>query len=194
MKPFKDKVVVVTGGASGIGAAICAKFGNEGAKSAFLISIKNLALMEKKPRDAGIDAYGRFCDVTSQQQCDTAIKAILTRFGGIDILVNNAGITQRSTFLNTDLAVYRRIMDAIFRDAALHKPALHSLIERKGMIIVTTSIAGIAPLYGRTGYSGKQACASWIFRIAQNRARRQRRPCNDAVPRIHRYESAVTRP
>lgn len=165
MKPFKDKVVVVTGGASGIGAAICAKFGNEGAKIGILdFDKKNLALMEKKLRDAGIDAYGRFCDVTSQQQCDTAIKAILTRFGGIDILVNNAGITQRSTFLNTDLAVYRRIMDVNFF-GTLHctKPALHSLIERKGMIIVTTSIAGIAPLYGRTGYSASKHALHGFF-------------------------------
>ncbi len=150
---MKDKVIVVTGGASGIGAAICEKFGREGSKVAILdFDPKALAREEERLRALGAEVLGVKCDVTSEKQCAAAMKSILKRFGGIDILVNNAGITQRSTFRNTTMEVYRRVMEVNFF-GSLHctKSAIESLVERRGVIVVTTSLAGFAPLYGRTG-------------------------------------------
>ncbi len=162
---MKDKVIVVTGGASGIGAAICEKFGREGSRVAVLdFDPKALARQEKRLRSMGVDVLGVKCDVTSGKQCVSAMMAVIKRFGGIDILVNNAGITQRSTFRNTSMDVYRRVMEVNFFGALnCTKPAIESLVERKGVIIVTTSLAGFAPLYGRTGYSASKHALHGFF-------------------------------
>ena len=162
---MKGKVIAVTGGASGIGAAICERFGREGYKVAVLdFDEKALEREEERLRSMGVDVLGLKCDVTSERQCAAAIKSVIERFGGIDILVNNAGITQRSTFRRTAMEVYRLVMEVNFF-GALHctKPALESLIERKGTIIVTTSLAGFAPLYGRTGYSASKHALHGFF-------------------------------
>ena len=155
---FLKKVAVITGGASGIGAAIGERFGKDGAKIALLdFDPKVLAATSKRFRDMGIDVLDITCDVTDEKQCDKAIKTVLKKFGGIDILVNNAGITQRSLCKDTSMKVYRKVMEVNFFGCLnCTLPALDSIIERKGAIAVTTSIAGIAPLYGRTGYSASK--------------------------------------
>lgn len=162
---MKDKVIAVTGGASGIGAAICEKFGSEGSKVAVLdFDRQALARQEERLRAMGVDVLGVVCDVTSEKQCASAIRSVIKRFGGIDILVNNAGITQRSTFRHTALEVYRRVMEVnFFGSLNCTKPAIESLIARKGIIIVTTSLAGFAPLYGRTGYSASKHALHGFF-------------------------------
>jgi short-subunit dehydrogenase len=78
--------------------------------------------------------------------------------------VNNAGITQRSAFVDTDIAVFERVMAVNFFGALYcTKAAIHSLIRRSGLIIVNESIAGIAPLLGRTGYSASKHALHGLF-------------------------------
>ena len=157
LNPFINKVIVVTGGASGIGEAICRKFGSTGSRVAVLdIDFKNAQRLSKELMDSGIEAIAQKCDVSIEKDCNRAIKAVIKKFGGIDILVNNAGITQRSAFEDTGMQVYRKVMDINFFGTVLcTKAAINSLIKRKGMIILTSSIAGVAPILGRSGY-----CAS----------------------------------
>ena len=164
-RAFTGRTVAVTGGASGIGAAIAERFGREGACIALLdFDKKTLASTAKRFRDAGIEIMDVECDVTDEKKCEKAIKAVIKRFGGIDVLVNNAGITQRSLCKNTTTGVYRRVMDVnFFGSVHCTLPALESIIERKGTIVVTTSIAGIAPLYGRTGYSASKHALHGFF-------------------------------
>jgi short-subunit dehydrogenase len=97
-------------------------------------------------------------------ECETAIYAITEHYGGIDILVNNAGITQRSAFVDTKVSVYRQVMDVNFF-GSLHctKLAIASLIERKGAIIIIESLAGVAPLLGRTGYCASKHALHGLF-------------------------------
>ena len=99
---FKDKVVVVTGAASGIGAAICRKFADEGAKIGLMdADEKGVKDMEHSLTDSGAEAFAVKCDVSSEDECNFAIKAFIMRYGCIDVLVNNAGITQRGAFMDT---------------------------------------------------------------------------------------------
>jgi len=161
----QDKIVAITGGASGIGAAIGEKFGKLGAGVALLdFDRQTLKKTEKRFIETGIEVLALKCDVTDPAQCAASVNRVIKKWGGIDILVNNAGITQRSLFRNTRLEVYRRVMDVNFF-GTLHstKPALESLISRKGVIVVTTSIAGIAPLMGRTGYSASKHALHGFF-------------------------------
>ena len=162
---FKNKVVVVSGAASGIGAAICRRFAREGARIGLLdIDAKGVQAASDKLRASGVDAVGIRCDVVVEDECTSALKEIIGLYGGIDVLVNNAGITQRSAFIDTQTSVYRRVMDVNFF-GSLHctKAALASLIERKGLIIVIESLAGIAPLLGRTGYCASKHALHGLF-------------------------------
>ena len=162
---FKDKVVVVTGAASGIGAAICQKFGGAGSKIGLLdMDEAGVKAAAGVLRDAGIDAVGVRCDVVDEAQCTSAIDNIIELYGGIDILVNNAGITQRSAFVNTKTSVYRKVMAVnFFGSLFCTKAAIDSLIARKGIIIVIESLAGVSPLLGRTGYCASKHALHGFF-------------------------------
>jgi len=162
---LKNKIAVVTGAASGIGAAISNAFAAKGARLG-LIDIDETAV--KAAADDmvsdGMEAIGIGCDVAREVECETAIHSITAHYGGIDILVNNAGITQRSAFVDTKVSVYRQVMDVNFF-GSLHctKFAIASLIERKGAIIIIESLAGVAPLLGRTGYCASKHALHGLF-------------------------------
>ncbi|TAL34420.1 MAG: SDR family oxidoreductase [Spirochaetes bacterium] len=157
-KRFEGKVALITGGASGIGFAMAERFGSEGARVALLDRDAGaLARAEANLKGMGIDVLGIRCDVTNARSSAAAVKKAIKRFGGIDVLAANAGITQRSLCADTSPEVYRRVMDVNFFGAVnCTLPALPSLITRKGVIVVTTSVAGVAPLYGRTGYAASK--------------------------------------
>jgi NAD(P)-dependent dehydrogenase (short-subunit alcohol dehydrogenase family) len=162
---MKDKVVVVTGAASGIGAAVCRRFSRDGAKIGLIDrDADGVQAAADKLRSVGVDALGLKCDVVAEAECNTAIREVIRHYGGIDILVNNAGITQRSAFLETKVSVYRQVMDVNFF-GALHctKAAVDSLIERRGSIIVIESLAGVTPLLGRTGYCASKHALHGFF-------------------------------
>lgn len=164
-QPFKNKVVVVTGAGSGIGAAICQRFGSAGSRIGLIdADEKEVKAREGELIDAGIDAFAVTCDVTDEKRCIDSIKKIRDHFGGIDVLVNNAGITQRSPFVSTEMAVYRRVMDVnFFGSVHCTKAAIESIIERNGMVIVTSSISGLAPTLGRTGYCASKHALHGFF-------------------------------
>ena len=162
---LKNKIAVVTGAASGIGAAISKAFASKGARLG-LLDIDEAAVKAAAADMVadGMDAIGICCDVAREAECEAAINAIVTHYGGIDILVNNAGITQRSAFIDTRIDVYRRIMDVNFF-GSLHctKYAIAGLVERKGSIVIIESVAGVAPLVGRTGYCASKHALHGLF-------------------------------
>ena len=169
-KQFQNKVAVVTGGASGIGLAISRIFGMAGASVAIIDFDKNG--MEKTVKELnaeGIHCLGYFCDVADFEMCGQTMKKIIADFGGIDFLFNNAGITQRSPFLQTAVSVYRKVMDIdFFASVQCAKAAIECLIERKGMIIVTSSIAGFAPIAGRSGYSAAKHALHGFYGVLRS--------------------------
>ncbi|MBW2482405.1 MAG: SDR family oxidoreductase [Deltaproteobacteria bacterium] len=162
---FQDKIIVVTGAASGIGAAICDRFAREGARIVLLdMDEAGVKAAAGKLRDGGVDAEGYGCDVAREEECKAVIELVIEQRGGIDVLVNNAGITQRSAFVDTDISVYRKVMAVNFF-GSLHctKAAIGSLIARQGMIIVIESLAGVSPLLGRTGYCASKHALHGLF-------------------------------
>lgn len=94
---LKDKVAIVTGGARGIGAAICRRYADEGAR----VVVADL-LMDEARALAGEIGRGAFAielNVTKQASIDAAVAATVAQAGGIDILVNNAGIFEMAPIL-----------------------------------------------------------------------------------------------
>jgi NAD(P)-dependent dehydrogenase (short-subunit alcohol dehydrogenase family) len=162
---LESKVIAVTGGASGIGLAICRRFGREGCRVAVIdMNGEEASRQAKALQESGVDATAFTCDVSREDECVQTIQAVVDAYGGIDILVNNAGLTQRSAFVDTQTAVYRKIMDVNFFGALYcAKAAIKSLIERRGVLVVTSSHAGYAPLLGRTGYSASKHALHGLF-------------------------------
>jgi len=163
--PLKDKVAVVTGGASGIGLATCWELAVKGAGIAMLdMDAATLETRHKEFSDQGVDIITLLCDISCEQECQIAVQKVIDRFGRIDILFNNAGITQRGLFEKTQLSVFRQVMDVnFFGSIYCTKAALPSLLETRGIIMVNESIAGVAPLIGRTGYSASKHALHGFF-------------------------------
>jgi NAD(P)-dependent dehydrogenase (short-subunit alcohol dehydrogenase family) len=162
---IRDNVVVITGGASGIGAALAHKFGKEGARIALLdMDAAALQEQERKLTQGGVTAFVQRCDISSEPECGAAIAAVIQHYGGIDLLFNNAGITHRGPFREANISTIRKVMDINFF-GALHctKAALESLLSQKGMIIITSSIAGLAPVLGRTAYCASKHALQGLF-------------------------------
>ena len=162
---FKNKIIVVTGAASGIGAAVCEKFAKEGACIQLLdMDEGGVEAAAERLRAGGANAQGYRCDVSREEECTVVMAQIIEQHGGIDVLVNNAGITQRSAFVDTAASVFRKVMDVnFFGSLYCTKAAIDSLIERRGMIIVMESLAGVAPLLGRTGYCASKHALHGFF-------------------------------
>lgn len=162
---FKNKVVVITGAAGGMGRALCRRFGRAGAKIALLdLHRETLNDFVRELKQTGIQTLALPCDVTNESACENAMQNIIANFGSIDVLINNAGITQRSAFEKTQTSVFRKVMEVNFF-GALHctKAALPALLKSQGLIIVMSSIAGFSPLYGRSGYSASKYALHGLF-------------------------------
>jgi D-sorbitol dehydrogenase (acceptor) len=94
---LKDKIAIVTGGARGIGAAICRRYADEGAR----VVVADLLAEEAKAlaTEIGRGAMGVRLDVTQRSSIDAAVAEVVGQAGGIDILVNNAGIFEMAPIL-----------------------------------------------------------------------------------------------
>jgi short-subunit dehydrogenase len=123
-----------------------------------------LATRCRELQHAGVRVEIQPCDVTDEAQCQQAIANTLAAHGRIDILVYAAGLTQVSLFRETELSVYRQVMEVNFFGAvAITQAALPSLCERRGRLVVLSSIAGFAPLLGRTGYCASKHALQGFF-------------------------------
>ncbi|MNO66198.1 putative oxidoreductase SadH [compost metagenome] len=165
-KVFLRKVVLVTGGCSGIGRALVLRFAQAGAKLVILDLDQSAldSLVQHLQQHLNVEALGLRCDVADAEAVQRAVALAVERFGGIDVLVNNAGITHRSQFAETDLAVFQRVMSVNFY-GALHctQAALPSLLARQGQIVVLSSLTGFAPLLYRSAYNASKHALHGLF-------------------------------
>ncbi|MEQ8423973.1 MAG: SDR family oxidoreductase [Cyclobacteriaceae bacterium] len=155
---MKGKVVIITGGSSGIGKALASHFGQKGSK--IIITgrmIEELEQTTKELSGKGIDIIGHQGDVSSSIDNKKMAELAINKFGKIDVLINNAGISMRALFREVDLDVIKKIMDINFFGAVSATHAcLPYLIESKGSIVGISSIAGFRGLPGRSGYSASK--------------------------------------
>src|SRR5262245_38700375 len=116
MKGLKNKRVLITGGASGIGAATVERFLQEGARVVVIdrAEVASQALIKKHPDLAGI-ING---DVANAEAVDRAFRELDSLLGGLDVTINNAGISIRHDFMNITPEEWRKItgvvLDGVF--------------------------------------------------------------------------------
>jgi dehydrogenase/reductase SDR family member 7B len=155
---MKDKVVIITGGSSGIGKALAAEFGKKGSK--ILITARKRELLlevtaELKKQGVTIEALVADSGIESDNQkiIDEAIRL----YGTIDILINNAGISMRSLFEDTQLDVFRKIMDVNFYGTVYAtKFALPYILKNRGSVVGISSINGKRATPARSAYSASK--------------------------------------
>lgn len=155
---MKDKVVIITGGTSGIGRALAFEFGTKGCK--VVITGRNADALRDTYNDLlvnGVDVHSIVADVTDPEDNKRMVEETINAFGRIDILINNAGISMRAIFEDVDIDVIRKVMDINFYGAVYAtKYCLPHIIRNRGSIIGISSIAGFRGLPARTGYSASK--------------------------------------
>ncbi|XP_035439562.2 3-oxoacyl-[acyl-carrier-protein] reductase FabG-like [Spodoptera frugiperda] len=153
---FQDKVVIVTGASSGIGAATAIKFAEEGAKVVLVgRNQEKLNNVSKKCGNPLIIA----ADVSKDEDAKRVIEETLRYFGGIDVLVNNAGIGSRTNIQDKDvIPVFDRIMSTNLRAVVvLTHLAVPHLVKSKGNIVNVSSVAGYQVFQGSFAYCTSKA-------------------------------------
>ncbi|MCU0389713.1 MAG: SDR family oxidoreductase [Thermoflexibacter sp.] len=155
---MKDKIVVITGGNSGIGKALAFEFGNNGSK--VVITGRNLQTLQETEKELiakNIDVLAIQADVTLMEDNQRMVAQTLERFGKIDVLINNAGMSMRAYFEDVEVKVIEQLMNINFFGAIYAtKCCLPYIIKQKGSVIGISSIAGFRGLPARVGYSASK--------------------------------------
>lgn len=164
-RDFAGKVVLISGAAGGIGSALALAFGEAGARLV-LLDLDEGALMELAEglRVRDIRCRTAICDVRDPEACQAAAAIAEQAYGGVDVVIANAGISHRSLFLDTDDDVLRRVMEVNFFGAVnVVRSSFESVRRRRGQLIAISSVAGFAPLVGRTGYAASKHALHGFF-------------------------------
>jgi len=171
---LKDKRVLITGGASGIGLATARRFASESCQVVILDS--NQEALNKAQAEQPEFAGGVCADVSSQDEVEAAFKEIDQIMGGIDILISNAGISVRKPFVEVDYTQWSKIMrvnlDGMFFCARAAIERMEP--QQSGVILFTASTSGLGANPNYADYSASKAavinlartiaweCAPWL--------------------------------
>ena len=156
---LSGKVAIVTGGASGIGAATCRLFAKEGAKGVVIADINEEFGEEvaDQIRKQGGDAFYIFLDVSDEQQWIDTVTTTVERYGRLDVTVNNAGMStweSRKNVEDTTLEIWNRMhavnVTGVFLGTKYSIPEMRKV--GGGSIINISSIYGIVGSKGGTSY------------------------------------------
>lgn len=182
MRPFKDKVAFITGGGTGIGAAVARQFAAAGGK-VVLMGRRAAPLQAVAEPIGALVAQGDAADAADVRR---ALAAAREAFGGVDVLVANAGGHGVGDALQTDDAAWalatRLNLDTAF---VCSREAMPELMDRRGSIVIVSSLAGhfagpgvvgyvtmkhallgltrsLARDYGRRGVRVNAVCPGWV--------------------------------
>lgn len=159
-KRLEGKVALVTGGARGIGKAICQRLADEGAKLAIVDIMLDVAEETANEfKGKGVEAAAFAADVSKLDSANETIDAVMKEFGKIDILVNNAGVTRdtlmmRMTEQDWDLVIAVNLKGTFNFTKAACRPMMKA---RSGKIVNVASVVGRMGNAGQANYSASKA-------------------------------------
>lgn len=157
MGTVNGKVVLITGGANGIGAEVARRLHGKGAKLV-LIDVDEGELARAA---AALDAdrvLTVVADVRDLGVMQSAADQAVERFGGIDVVMANAGIATYGSVLQVDPAAFKRLLEVnvlgVFHTV---RSALPSVLERRGYVLIVSSLAAYAAVPGFAPYNASKA-------------------------------------
>jgi glucose 1-dehydrogenase len=168
MPTLQNKNVLVTGGSSGIGAAIAVRMAEEGANVAinYHSSEDDAKAVEQQVEQACAAVRGCGCkdlivqaNVAKEDDVDRMFATVIETFGGLDILVNNAGIQKQAPAHLTDPADWDRVIGINLRGAFLcSRLALRHFLDhdKKGVILMDSSVHELIPKPGYASYAASK--------------------------------------
>ncbi len=160
--PLSNQIAVVTGGARGIGRAICLSLADQGATViAADLNAEGLAetIKEAESRQLTGQIVARSLNVTDESAVEGFVELVVEEFGKIDILVNNAGITRDGLMMNMDDEQWDAVINVNLRSVFLMTRAIsrHMVRARYGRIINLASVAGMMGNAGQANYAASKA-------------------------------------
>jgi len=166
---LKNKISIITGGATGIGKATVETFAKEGAKVIFCDTNKKQGLLnQKKFNSMGLDTFFIQADVSNETDVKKMINFVVKKFNKIDTLFNNAGIEQPVTPSHkVDVKIFDKIISINLKGVFLcSKHALPIMMEKKsGAIVNNSSISAFANVGGNIGYASSKGGVMSLTRV-----------------------------
>ena len=156
MRELRDRVAVVTGGASGIGRAISLELARAGMRIVLAdIDAARLQAAQKEIEALGTQALGVITDVRQLESVQQLLAQTLAHFGRCDVMVNNAGVFHANTMLGAPIEQWRRVIDTNLWGVihGSHVFGTHFVQAGSGHIVNTASAAGLFPAVGMSSYS-----------------------------------------
>jgi len=164
---MKDKFVIVTGGAKGIGREIATTFAKEGANLGIVdIDTENLKLTSQKIENLGRSVFESAVDISKSQDIREFVEAAVGKFGGIDVLVNCAALIIYEKFLNFDENVWRRMLDVDLTGTFLFSQAVARKMVEKGTGRII-NIASVAADFGTERAAAYCSCKAGIVGLTK---------------------------
>ncbi len=141
---LKNNVLIVTGGASGIGAATCLKLAEEGSSVVVSdINLEGAQAVSEKINKLGVASIAVQTDVASPKDNEELISQTLSKFGKIDGAFLNAGIVIGSTILDGDLEAWQKVVSVNLTGPYLGLRALAPRLHAGASVVITASVAGL---------------------------------------------------
>ncbi len=166
MERFNGKVVIVTGGAEGIGKASAYRFAQEGARVAILDINEGAA----KTLAAEVGGIGLSCDVSNPDSVKSAVKFVLEQWGRIDVLFANAGVYRSAPLVEVKLEDWQLVLNVNLTGVMLACQAVAPamMAQKSGSIVVMSSMGGKTSWPASAAYSATKTGEIGIVRsVAQ---------------------------
>jgi len=157
---LKNKVAIVTGGARGIGKAICLRLAREGAKIVIFDLMNELALkVAEEIKEGGGESLIIPVDVSSLCSVEQAVEKVIDKFKRVDILVNNAGITKDKLILRMKEEDWDKVIQVNLKGAFNCLKIVLKFMSRQryGRIVNISSVIGLRGNVGQANYAASKA-------------------------------------
>ena len=184
---LNGKTALVTGGARGIGAAICKKLASLGADIAIVdltVTEQAQALEAEIAAEYGVKAKAYACNVGDAEQCKATVKQVIADLGNVTILVNNAGITRDGLILGMKEADFDAVINTNLKGTfnmtqACYRPFMK---QKYGKIVNLGSVSGLLGTAGQANYAASKAGVMALTKVTARELASRGVACHAIAP------------